>query len=64
MHFTLKTDTLNYEYMKDFIECYNPKNRHNRKETEEFKSYTYDELLKGDKVNLDIFWLRDESLEK
>jgi type I restriction enzyme M protein len=25
--------------------------------------YTYDELMARDKANLDIFWLRDESLE-
>ena len=63
-HFTLKTGTLKYEDLKDFIKCYNPENRHRRKETERFKSFTYDELLKRDKVNLDIFWLRDESLEE
>jgi len=34
-----------------------------RKETDCFKSFTYEELLKRDKVNLDIFWLKDESLE-
>ena len=45
-------------------------NRHDRKptwppETPEgrWRSYTYDELLARDKVSLDIFWLRDESLE-
>ena len=38
--------------------------RHNRVETERFKCFTYDELLKRDKVNLDIFWLKDESLEE
>ena len=27
-----------------------------------WRSYTYDELLARDKVSLDIFWLRDESL--
>ena len=37
--------------------------RHNRVETERFKSFTYDELIKRDKVNLDIFWLKDEALE-
>lgn len=41
----------------------NPKNRHKRKENERFKSFSYDDLLKRDKVNLDIFWLKDESLE-
>jgi type I restriction enzyme M protein len=24
---------------------------------------TYEELIKGDKLNLDIFWLKDEALE-
>ena len=62
-HFTLKTNTLKYEDLQDFLKCFNPKNRHQRKETERFKSFTFDELIKRDKVNLDIFWLRDESLE-
>ncbi len=34
-----------------------------RKETERFKSFAYDDLLKRDKVSLDIFWLKDDSLE-
>jgi type I restriction enzyme M protein len=38
--------------------------RHNRKESERFKSFTYEELTKRDKVNLDIFWLKDEALEE
>jgi type I restriction enzyme M protein len=37
--------------------------RHERKESERFKSFTYEELTKRDKLNLDIFWLKDESLE-
>ncbi|MCX6939080.1 MAG: N-6 DNA methylase, partial [Verrucomicrobia bacterium] len=40
-----------------------PYTRHHRVETERFKSFTYDELIKRDKVNLDIFWLKDEALE-
>src|SRR5438552_1880127 len=39
------------------------KNRHERKESERFKSFSYEDLLKRDKLNLDIFWLKDESLE-
>jgi len=62
-HFTLKTSPLKYDDLKDFIKCYNSKNRHKRKETDRFKSFTYDELIQRDKVSLDIFWLRDESLE-
>jgi type I restriction enzyme M protein len=45
------------------VKCYNPKNRHTRKESERFKGFTYEDLLKRDKVNLDIFWLKDNSLE-
>jgi len=40
-----------------------PKNRHKRQETDRFKPFTYEDLLKRDKVNLDIFWLKDDALE-
>jgi type I restriction enzyme M protein len=63
IHVTLKENTLKLENLKDFINCYNPKNRHTRKESERFKSFTYDEISKRDKTNLDIFWLKDDSLE-
>ena len=62
-HFTLKTNPLGYDELKDFIKCYNPQNRFERQESERFKVFTYDDLIKRDKVNLDIFWLKDESLE-
>jgi type I restriction enzyme M protein len=62
-HFTLKENPLKRSDLDDFVACYNSKNRHERKESERFKSYTYDELIKRDKLNLDIFWLKDESLE-
>ena len=38
--------------------------RHHRVESERFKSFAYDELVKRDKVNLDIFWLKDDALEE
>ena len=63
MHFTLKTNPLQHKDLKDFIGCYNPENRNVREESERFKCFTYDELMQRDKVNLDIFWLKDESLE-
>jgi len=62
-HFTLKTNPLKRSDLDDFVACYNPENRHDRKPTERFKSFEYGELLKRDKVSLDIFWLKDESLE-
>ena len=53
----------------DFIGCYNPQNRHARKETwsEEYpegqwRKFTYDEIIARDKTSLDIFWLKDKSL--
>jgi hypothetical protein len=30
------------------VACYNPKNRRDRKESERFKSFTYEELIKRD----------------
>ena len=62
-HFTLKENPLKYKDLKDFIKCYNSKNRHERKETDRFKKFTYDELTKRDNTSLDIFWLKDKSLE-
>src|SRR5258707_941692 len=62
-HFTLKTNTLKRADLDDFVACYHPENRNRRKETERFKAFTYDELIKRDKASLDIFWLKDESLE-
>ena len=63
-HFTLKTNQLKYEDLQDFKDCYNTENIHNRKETERFKAFTYEELVNRDKTNLDIFWLKDKSLEE
>ena len=62
-HFTLKTNPLKYEDLEDFIKCYNPKNRHQREETECFKKFSYEALIARDKTSLDIFWLKDDSLE-
>ena len=62
-HFTLKQNPLMRSDLDEFVACYNPANRHQRHESERFKRYTYDELVARDKVSLDLFWLRDESLE-
>jgi type I restriction enzyme M protein len=61
--FTLKTRQLTRADLDDFVRCYNPDNRQERTETERFRPFTYDELVARDKASLDIFWLRDESLE-
>jgi type I restriction enzyme M protein len=61
--FTLKTRALVRADLDDLIACYNPANRQERTETERFRAFTYDELTARDKASLDIFWLRDVSLE-
>jgi type I restriction enzyme M protein len=70
-HFTLKTNPLQRTDLDEFVECYCPGNRHKRKPTWDekknpegrWRAFDYDDLTKRDKVNLDIFWLKDESLE-
>ena len=62
-HFTLKTNPLKDTDLEDFVKCYNPENRRERTETERFRAFSYGELVKRDKASLDIFWLKDESLE-
>ena len=61
--FTLKTNPLRDADLQDFITCYNSKNRYERVETERFRAFNYEELVQREHANLDIFWLKDDSLE-
>ena len=69
IHHTLKKKTMTLEDLSDFIKCYNPSNRNERKETwsesnpeGRWRKFTYEEILERDKTSLDLFWLKDESL--
>jgi type I restriction enzyme M protein len=62
-HFTLKEHPLRRDDLDDFVACFRPDTRHERVESERFRRFTYDELMQRDKASLDVFWLRDESLE-
>lgn len=63
-HFTLKQNPLRRQHLDDFVESYAPgAPRSERTESARFKAFPYDELVARDKANLDISWLRDESLE-
>jgi type I restriction enzyme M protein len=69
-HFTLKTNPLQRTDLDEFVSCYHAGNRHERKATwseadpqGRWRPYGYDEIIKRDKCSLDIFWLKDESLE-
>jgi len=68
--FSLKQKPLTRPDLDEFVACFHPANRHDRAPAYSernpqgrWRAYTYDELLARDKVSLDIFWLRDESLE-
>jgi len=62
-HFTLKTNPLREADLSDFVDAYCPDDRSKRVESERFRRLTHDELAARDKANLDITWLRDESLD-
>ena len=70
IHHTLKKKPMRFEHLSDFIDCYNPHNRHERRATwrekealeGRWRSYSYEELTARDKTSLDIFWLKDKSL--
>ncbi len=70
VHHTLKKKPLRLEDLSEFIELYNPENRHQRRETWDaeknpegrWRKFTYEEIIARDKASLDIFWLRDQSL--
>ena len=70
IHHTLKKNPLKLDDLRDFITCYNPTNRHKRKETfnaetnpeGRWRKFTYDEIIARDKTSLDITWLKDKSL--
>ena len=69
IHHTLKKKPMRLADLEDFINCYNPANRHQRKEiwSEDnpdgrWRKYSYEEIMARDKTNLDIFWLKDKTL--
>ena len=70
IHHTLKKNPLKFEHLKDFINCYKEGSLEKRKQTwnEEsnpngrWRKYGYSDILSRDKTNLDIFWLKDDTL--
>lgn len=69
VHHTLKQNPLARADLDEFVTCYHPANRHERAATwgednpdGRRRNYGIDDILARDKVNLDIFWLRDDLL--
>ena len=70
MSFTPKQYRLIRRNLDEFVHLYNPEDCYDRQPTwsertpeGRWRAYDYEELLRRDKVELDLFWLRDESLE-
>jgi type I restriction enzyme M protein len=62
-HFTMKQNALRREHLDEFVDVYRADDRSQRTQSERFKAYTYEEIIARDKANLDLIWLRDDSLE-
>jgi type I restriction enzyme M protein len=62
-NFTLKERPLKRAHLDEFVAAARLAERHRRVEGERFRRFGYDELVKRDKLNLDIFWLKDASLD-
>ena len=69
MHFTLKQKPIRREDFDEFVKCYKPGRTHEREATwsedtpdGRWRAYNYQELLKRDKLGLDLFWIKDDSL--
>jgi type I restriction enzyme M protein len=62
-HFTQKTNQMRDSHLADFVASYKAGRPHSeRVETEQFKCFSYEDLMARDKANLDILWLKDDSL--
>jgi type I restriction enzyme M protein len=68
-HFTQKQSPIMRQDFDEFVECYKPGATHKRKATwseanpdGRWRCYDYAELVKRDKLSLDLFWIKDQSL--
>jgi type I restriction enzyme M protein len=61
-NFTLRQNPIADEDLKEFVQCYQTAKPSKRQESERFKRFSYAELMARDKANLDLFWLKDDTL--
>lgn len=68
-HFTQKQSPITRRDFDEFIGLFRAGEIHKRKQTwseatpeGRWRSYSYDEILKRDKLSLDLFWIKDQSL--
>ena len=68
VHHTLKTNPMQESDLAEFVKCYNPENRHQRKETwsednpdGRWRRFSYDEIVKREGTNLDFKWIKEKT---
>jgi type I restriction enzyme M protein len=61
--FTLKERPMTAADLEDLVACSRSGRRFERAERARFRRFPLEALLARDKVNLDIFWLRDDALD-
>jgi type I restriction enzyme M protein len=61
--FTLKERPMMRADLDDFVVCYQSGRRHERTEADRFRHFAHTDIVVRDKVNLDIFWLKDDTLD-
>lgn len=68
-HFTRKQRPITRGDFDEFVACFQAGAMHKRKETwsetnpeGHWRRYSYEDILKRDKLSLDLFWIKDQSL--
>jgi type I restriction enzyme M protein len=61
--FTLIERPMTRTDLDDFVACYRSGRRPERVESERFRRFAHADLIARDKVNPDIFWLKDDTLD-
>lgn len=57
--FSLRQNPIGTADLTDFIHCYHADDRNGRKETREFRRFTYAEIVARDKANIDFQWQQE-----
>lgn len=69
VHHTPKNNPINFEHLLEFVNCFMPGKEDKRKQnwsehnqSGRWRAYNHEDILLRDKVNMDIFWLKDDNL--
>lgn len=60
-NFTLRQNPITSGDLREFVECYNPDHRTQRKESERFRRFCHSGILASERASLDLIWLNNDS---